>query len=102
VALNEETLAALPDEFKARYRALEAVFGSDGWAWIKAWATVNSQDQLARLVHAANWDDNRFAKGCMTAYDRMLALEQEIEAEYTAYVEDLKSKEQLEVEADNE
>lgn len=102
MALNEETLAALPDEYKSRYRALEAMFGSEGWGWVKVWATAHQQEQLLRIVNAGSWEDNRIAKGGLLTFERILGIEQEVEAEYLAYVEDNKNKEHTEIEEDNE
>lgn len=102
MALDKEDLAALPDEHKERYRALEALFGSEGWKWAMAWASANADNRLIRLVNAQTWEQNRTESGARLAYLHLLGFEQETDAEYLALIEEQKSLQAQEVEDGNE
>ena len=91
MALEIEDLAALPDEHKDRYKALESVFGSEGWKWIQAWAQANADNKAARQLNAQSWEQNRVEYGARFAYLHLLGLEQEVDNEYLAFIEERKA-----------
>lgn len=102
MALSREDLVHLPDEHKDRLRALEQVFESDGWNWIKVWATVNAEERANRILGATSWDANRIETGARLAYTHMLNVEAEVEAQYQQLIDDIKEQSKQVDEEDNE
>lgn len=102
MALDREDLVHLPDEHKDRLRALESLFESDGWKWIKAWAVANADERLGRLIGASSWEQNRTEFGARFAYLHMLNIEAETEAAYQQLIDEIKEKKQEQEEEGNE
>lgn len=73
--LDMDELKLLPDEFKDKYMLLERLYGDKAWDLVKAWATQSSDQQVAAILNAPNWDQTVYARGKRDAFLEMIHME---------------------------
>ena len=82
--MNTEQIKHLPDELKDRWRKLEKVFDSQGWALIEELAQQRRDDARNRQLNANTWDIALVHRGVALAYNELANLREVTEHEFAA------------------
>jgi hypothetical protein len=85
--MDLELFTNLTPEQQARYKELEKLFTSPGWALFKEFAELEAKMQLDRLVNASSWDQNRLATGARAAYTHVANLQEITELQFSQLAE---------------
>ena len=90
MALDTDEIAALSDDQKWRYMAMERLFDQEGWKLFQGWCSLNADEQLSRLVNCKTWEENRMAVGARAAFLLALNVENVTDAEFRNHAKDNK------------
>jgi hypothetical protein len=90
-----------PDQ-QVRYKELEKLFTSPGWALFQEFAALEAQAQLERLISASTWETNRLATGARAAYTHVANLQEITELQFSQLAEAAREAEEGQDEAEFE
>lgn len=85
--MDLEQIKYLTDDQKDKYLDYERTFESKGWGYVKGWLLGQIQEQVQRALFASSWEDHRVATGMRIAFEQMLSLHENVEAEFVSAAE---------------
>ena len=100
--MDQQALANLTDAERARYAALENLFGHPGWKIVEEWATASLSQEQARQLQAGTWETVMFQRGKASVFAELLALPDTTENEFAARAAQAAEAKQTHDEADYE
>lgn len=92
MALDMEQINLLDNQQKQKYMALERLFTTPGWKFVKDFCAASAEEAAAGILRATKWEDHCFALGARNAYLQIGNFEVFAENEFAAHAEDALAK----------
>jgi hypothetical protein len=100
--MDQDSLALLSAQDQEMYLAHTRRFATEDWQALMEWCKEQAINCSARELMSGKWEDILVCRGEKRAYEALVGLEQSVEMEYQAKVDDINAKRIAELESEYE